>query len=225
MWSLFIYDWDWEAAEREFRRAIALDPQYATAHQWHAFLLAARNRLDEALLQGHVAQELDPASVSIRRTLGWLYVYARRYEQANYHLARAIEMNPDAEETYRVLGFSDAQRENYGEAERILREAITLRGAGPYSVATLGFVLARSGQTSEARRLLSDLQARLQQGYVSPVAFATIYLGLNDRDMALDWTERAMERRGWLAYLRVNPIFDPLRALPRFDELVARMRL
>jgi eukaryotic-like serine/threonine-protein kinase len=225
-WSLFIYDWDWEAAEREFRRAIELDPRYATAHQWHAFLLAARNRLDEALLEGHVAQELDPASVSIRRTLGWLYVYARRYDQANYHLARAIEMNPDAEETYRVLGFSQAMQEEYAEAERVLREAITLRGAGPYSIATLGFVLGRSGQNHEARELLRSLEARLEKGYVSPVAFATIYLGLDDRENALEWTERAMEeRRGWLAYLRVNPIFDPLRGMPGFDALIAKMRL
>ncbi len=87
-WVLFVYDWDWKNAEHEFRRSIELDPQYATAHQWHAFLLASRRRLDEALVEGHTAQELDPTSISVRRTLGWLYFYARRFEQARYHLAR-----------------------------------------------------------------------------------------------------------------------------------------
>ena len=223
-WSLFIYDWDWDAAEREFRRAIELDPRYATARQWHAFSLASRGRLDEALLEGHVAQELDPASVSIRRTLGWLYFYARRYEQAKYHLARAIEMNPEAEETYRVLGLALAIQEDYAEAERVLREAITLRGAGPYAVATLAYVLARCGQQGEAHSLLRGLEQRAERSYVSPVAFATVYLGLRDVTRSLDWMERAAdERRGWLVYLRINPIFDPVRETPRFQALVERM--
>jgi serine/threonine-protein kinase len=225
-WSLFIYDWDWEGAAREFRRAIELDPKYATAHQWHAFSLASRGRLDEALLESHVAQELDPASVSIRRTLGWLYYYARRYDQAIYHLSRAIEMNPEAEETYRVLGLALAMQGDLTEAERVLREAIALRGAGPYTVATLGYVLGRAGQREEASAHLRDLEQRAASGYVSSVAFATLYIGLGDVERALDWTERAREeRRGWVAYLRVNPIFDPLRASPRFEALVEKMGL
>jgi serine/threonine protein kinase/tetratricopeptide (TPR) repeat protein len=225
-WSLFIYDWDWDGAAREFRRALELDPKYPTAHQWHAFSLASRGRLDEALLEGHVAQELDPASVSIRRTLGWLYYYARRYEQARYHLSRAIEMNPEAEETYRVLGLSLAIDGDLVEAERVLREAITLRGAGAYAIATLGYVLGRRGDRDGALALVSDLEKRAASGYVSSVAFATLYIGLGDVEQALDWTERAREeRRGWVTYLRVNPIFDPLRESPRFRALVEKMKL
>ena len=225
-WSLFIYDWDWDAAAQEFRRALELDPKYATAHQWHAFSLASRGRLDEALLEGHVAQELDPASVSIRRTLGWLYFYGRRYEQAKYHLSRAIEMNPEAEETYRVLGLALAMQGDLIEAERVLREAITLRGAGAYAVATLGYVLARAGNREAALAHLRDLEQRAATGYVSPVAFATVYLGLGDVEDALDWTERAREeRRGWVTYLRVNPIFDPVRHSPRFQALLTKMKL
>ena len=225
-WSLFIYDWDWEAAATQFRRAIELDPKYATAHQWHAFSLASRGRLDEALLEGHVAQELDPASVSIRRTLGWLYYYARRYEQSGYHLSRAIEMNPEAEETYRVLGLSLAMQGDLAEAERVLREAITLRGAGAYALATLGYVLALRGDREGALKRLRDLEQRAKAGYVSPVAFATLYIGLGDVEAALDWTERAREeRRGWVAYLRINPIFDPLRESPRFQALMEKMKV
>jgi serine/threonine-protein kinase len=164
--------------------------------------------------------------VSIRRTLGWLYYYARRFEQARYHLSRAIEMNPEAEETYRVLGLSLAVDGDLVEAERVVREAISLRGAGPYAIATLGYVLGRKGDQEGALALAADLEKRAASGYVSPVAFATLYLGLGDVEQALHWTERAREeRRGWVTYLRVNPIFDPIREQPRFNALIESMRL
>ena len=225
-WTLFIYDWDWEGAGREFRRALELDPRYATAHQWYAFWLTARGRLDEALVEAHTALELDPASVSIRRSVGWVYYYARRYDQARYHMARAIAMNPTAAETYRVLGLVLAHQNQWDEAERVLREGMTLPGAATYTAAALGYVLARAGKRTEAEGLLAELEAQRQRDYVSPVAFATLYLGLDDHERALDWTERALEeRRGWLAYLRVNPLLDPLRGQPRFEAMIQRLGL
>ncbi|MGH7752049.1 MAG: tetratricopeptide repeat protein, partial [Gemmatimonadales bacterium] len=134
-WALFIYDWDWEAAAREFRRAIELDPRYPTAHQWYAFHCAAMGRLDDALVEAHTAMELDPASVSIRRSLGWTYFYARRFEQARYHLVRAVAMNPTAAETYRVMGLAVALGGQWQEAERVLREVAALPAAGAYTLA------------------------------------------------------------------------------------------
>jgi serine/threonine-protein kinase len=224
-WVLFVYDWQWDDAGREFRRSIELDPEYATAHQWYAFLLASRGRIDEALVEGHTAQELDPTSISVRRTLGWLYYYAHRYEQARYHLARAVAMNPDAEETHRVLGLILAIEGRHAEAERVLRDAATMRGSGTYTAATLGFALARGGKRAEAEAVLAELEDLGTRGYVSPVAFATLNIGLGRIDAALDWAERAYEeRRGWLAYLDVNPLLDPLRGHPRFEALAARMR-
>ncbi len=225
-WSLFIYDWDWEAAGHEFERAIALDSRYATAHQWYAFLLAALGRLDQALVSAHTALELDPASVSIRRGMGWTCFYARRYDQARYHLARAMAMNPTAEESYRILGYTLVQQGHFDEAERVLREAAVLPGAGAYATAALGYALGRAGRRTAAEALLGTLEATSRQEYVSPVAFATLHLGLGEWDRALDWAVRAYEeRRGWLAYLNVNPLLDPLRSHPRFKDLVARMRL
>jgi serine/threonine-protein kinase len=225
-WSLFIYDWDWEGAEREFRRAIELNPRYASAHQWFAFFLASRGEHDAALLEGHTALELDPASVSIRRGVGWLYYYARRYDQARDHLARAIEMNPMAVESHRILAITLAQQGELRDAERVLREALTLPAAGAYTRAELGWLLARSGRVAEAQTLLTELHALARDHYVSPVPFAILHIGLGDLDTALDWAERAYaERRGWLAYLKVNPIFDPLRQHPRFAALVQRMKL
>ena len=225
-WVLFILEWTWEEAARAFQRAIELDPRYATAHQWYAFLLAALGRTEESLVEAHAAQELDPASVSVRRSLAWIYVYARRWERARHHLERAIAMNPLAEETYRVLGLTLALEGRLDEAERALREAVTMEGSGTYTQATLGYVLARSGQADEARAILAALERQRQTGYVSPVSFATIHLGFGDTEAALDWTERAFEdRRGWMAYLRVNPIFDPVRGHPRFEALCEAMRL
>jgi serine/threonine-protein kinase len=225
-WTLFIYDWQWDEAEREFRRAIELNPRYASAHQWFAFLLAARGQFDAALLEGHTAIELDPASVSARRALGWIYYYARRYSQAREHLARAIEMNPMAVESIRMLGSTLALQGETAEAERVLREALTLPGASAYSTATLGWLLAQSGKRAEAGHLLQELEVERQRGYVSPVAFAILHIGLGNHPQALDWTERAFdERRGWLVYVNVNPIFDSLRKEPRFSALIERMGL
>jgi serine/threonine-protein kinase len=225
-WSLFVYDWDWAGAEKAFRRAIELHPRYATAHQWFAFLLVAHGKHDEALVEGHTALELDGASVSIRRGVGWLYYYARRYDQAQYHLTRAIEMNPAAVESHRILALALAHQGQLKEAERVLRDARALPAAGAYTMAELGWVLARAGNRAEAENLLRQLEVKAREGYVSPVPFATLHLALGDIERSLDYAERAYdERRGWLAYFAVNPILDPLRDEPRFRALVRKMRL
>ena len=223
-WSLFIYDWDWEASAREFRRAIQLDPRYPTAHQWYAFWLCAHGRTEESLVESHTALELDPASVSIRRTAGLAYFYARRYPQARDHLIRAIAMNPTSEENYRILAIILVQLGLPEEAERTVREALASPGAGSYSTATLGYVLARAGRRDEAQTILGELTALARREYVSPVSLATVHIGLGNLDVALDWAERAYEeRRGWPAYFKVNPLVDPLRGQPRFEALVKRM--
>ena len=225
-WSLFIYDWDFPAAEREFKRAIELAPGYATSHQWYAFLLIARGQVEEALIEAHMSQELDPASVSIRRGLGGIYAYARRYEQARYHTERAIAMNPLAEESYRLLGMALFRQEKVDEAERVLRESAALPGAGPYADATLGYVLAQRGKVDEANLICAKLEAAAKTGYVSPVSFGTLSLGLGQWDAALDWIQKSIdERRGWFVYARVNPMFDPVREHPRFQAMMKELKL
>jgi len=135
-------------------------------------------------------------------------------------------MNPNAEETYRILGLTLALEGQLDEALRLLRETVAMPDAGAYSRATLAYVLGRMGQGAEAQAILAELEARAATEYISPVAFATIFIGLADYDRALDWTEKAVDaRRGWVAYLNVNPILDPMRGHPKFEMLVKRMQL
>ena len=224
-WSLFIYDWRWEEAAREFRRAIELDPRYAAAHQWYAFMLASQGRFEDALIEAHTAQENDPASVSVRRSLGYCYLYARKYDQARYHLDRAIAMNPTQEESYRIAGLILTLQQDYPAAERLLREGLALAAEGATTTkATLAYSLGMAGDKSFTQRTADELLQKLKTDYVSPVDMVLVNLGLGDYDKALDWVDRAIdERRGWAAYLRVHPLVDPLRANPRFDELVKKM--
>ena len=225
-WSLFIYDWRWDEARREFQRAIELDPRYAPAHQWYAFQLASQRKFDEALIEAHTALDNDPASVSVRRSLGYCYLYARRYDQGSYHLDRAIAMNPVAEESYRIQGLLLTFAKDFAGAERALREGLSL--APPHGVttkATLAYSLASAGDPSFAREVAAEFAKRRETEYISPVDMTMVQIGLGEKDAALDWIERAIEeRRGWAAYLRVHPIVDPLRDHPRFADLMKRMK-
>ena len=225
-WVTFIYDWDWPAAEREFSRAIRLNPSYSTARQWHAWFLVAMGRFDEALAEGRAAIDLDPASVSIRRSMGWLQYYARQYEPALDNLRRALAMNPTAEETHRLLGLVYMQQGMYDDAAASFKEAVASSDYDVMALAGLGHVAARRGRVDETRAVLNELQQRSQTRYVSPVALCGLHVALGEADDAFGWLEQAYrERRGWLAYLKIEPILDGLRNDPRFPRLVERMRL
>lgn len=225
-WVTFIYDWDWLGADREFSRAIELNPRYSTARQWHAWFLAAMGRFEEALADGRAAIDLDPASVSIRRSLGWLQYYARQHEDALDNLRRALAMDPTAEETHRLLGLVYLEQGLPDEAAASFKEAIALSQNTALAFAGLGQVAASRGRIGEARTILSEMHERARTRYVSPVALAKLYVAVGDADAAFEWLEQCYrDRRGWLAYLKVEPTLDPLRGDPRFHRLMERMRL
>ncbi len=225
-WVTFLYDWDWATAERHFARAIELNPRYASAHQWYAWVLLVLRRFEEAIAAARRAVELDPVSVSARRSLGWLYVYARQPDEAIDQLRRAIGMNPTAEETHRILGLAYLQKGMLDEADRALREATAISSETSYSLAALGFVAALRGRRDEAERILHDLERQAVERYVSPVAFVIIHIALGDTARAFASLEQTYaERRGWLVYLKVDPLLDGLRQDPRFAQLVERVRL
>jgi eukaryotic-like serine/threonine-protein kinase len=225
-WVTFIYDWDWSGADREFRRAIELNPRYSTARQWYAWYLMAMGRFDEALTEGRIAVDLDLASVSVRRSLGWLQYYCRQHDAALENLRRALTMNPTAEETHRLLGLVYMQSGKYDDAAAAFREAMANSDNDVLAFAGLGHVAARRGRPDEARKVLNELRERARTRYVSPVAMVGLQVALGETDAAFEELARAhAERRGWLAYLKIEPMLDGIRADPRFDRLLERMGL
>jgi len=225
-WVTFVYDWDWPAAAARFARAIELNPSYSVAHQWHSWLLIAMGRTEAALAEGRIGIELDPASVSIRRSMGWLHYYARQPGEALEHLRRALAMNPTAEENHRLLGLAYLQLGMYDESAAAFREAVASSESPALATAGLGLVAAAKGRLTDARGILDGLYAESREHYLTPVAFAMLHTGLGEPDAAFEWLERALDdRRGWLAYLKVEPLLDPLRSDARFTRLLERMRL
>ena len=225
-WVKFIYDWDWSAAGREFRRAIELNPRYATARQWYAWLLVALGQTDDAVAQSRLSVELDPASASLRRGLGWLLYYAGRLGPAEEQARQALVLNPTASETQRILGLILMRQGRLDEAADTFREALRLAPEDTYSFAALGWTAVLAGRPDEARERLAALELKQTVSYVSPVPFVLLNAALGDVERAFTWLGRAFEeRRGWMAYLRVEPALAPLRGDPRLDELIARMHL
>lgn len=225
-WVTFIYDWNWSGAEREFVRALQLNPRYATAHQWYAWVHMALGRHDEALSEGRAAMELDPVSVSVRRSMGWLNHYAGYPNAAVHHLRRAVEMDPTASENHRILGIALTQAGMFDEAEVSLHEAMVLSKSSAYTAAALGHLRAKSGRREAATEILEQLLARSQTEYVSPVALVTLHIAVGNLDDALEWLHKShAERRGWMVYLSVEPLLDPLRDDPRFKRLLRTMQL
>jgi serine/threonine protein kinase/Tfp pilus assembly protein PilF len=225
-WVVFIHDWDWEKAGRAFQRALELDPRYATARQWHSWYLTAMGQLPEAVAEAERAVTLDPASMSIQRSLGWVYMVAGQAERGVRQVERALVMNPESQETYALLGLVREAADDLPGAETALREALQLEPDYTTALATLARVLVRAGRRPEAEVIAERMAELARQGYVSPSDQAKLALGLGDHDAAFAALERAYaERRGWLAYLKVDPLFEPVRNDPRHAELVARMRL
>ena len=183
-------------------------------------------RAEAALAEGRIATELDPASVSIRRSMGWLEYYARRPVLALEHLRRALAMNPTAEENHRLLGLAYLSMGLLDPAEAAFREAIASSDSPALSTAGLGRVAAAPGRHGRPRARCWSRYGWTRDHYVNPAAFAMVHIGLGEIDPAFEWLERAyQDRRGWLAYLKVEPDFDPLRTDPRFGDLLRRMRL
>jgi len=225
-WVRFIYDWDWAGAGHEFRRAIELNPRYATARQWYAWLLVALGQADEAVAQGRLAVELDPASTSIRRGLGWLLYYTGRTAAAEEPLRQAVIANPTASETHRILGLVLMRLGRLAEAEAAFRDTLQLAPDDSYTFAAMGWAAVLGGRPDEARERIAALHRRRETGYVSPVAFVLLHAALGDTDAVFEWLERAYEdRRGWLAYIRVEPALMPFRLDDRMKGLLERLHL
>lgn len=225
-WVTFIHDWDWVAAEDGFRKAIAANPRYASARQWYAWLLAAMGRMNEAIREGQTAAELDAVSVSIRRGLGSLYFYARDWQQAQLHLRRALAMNPVSTESMTVLAQSLLFGGKAGEAEAVVRDGLLLAPDDTSLLAIQGRILVAQGRMGEAEAVAERMKSMRAHRYVSPTDQAKLAIALGRYDETFEHVERCIaERRGWVAYVRVDPMWDPVRDDERFRALMRRMRL
>ena len=225
-WVLFIHDWQWHESLSHFERAVALSPNYATARQWYSFPLVALGQFDRALAEVQLAADLDPASVSVRRSRGGVAYYARRYDDAIVQFERAAAMNPISEETHRSLGLAFLHMGDAKRAEQSFREGLRYTPESAYSLAGLGGSLHRQGRTREAQEVRQELEQRARVGYVSTAAFAMLHAALGNVDEAIEWLHRARdERRGFIAYIGVNPILDSLRQSLRFREMVSELGL
>lgn len=219
------YDWDWAGAEREFRRAIDLNPGYATAHQWLAICLELLGRTDEALQAAQRAQQLDPLSLPVNTTVAHLYYYSRQYDRAILECRRVLEIDRFVN-THAFLGMSYEQKGLYPEALAEFQKALALSNNNPAVVAMIGHTLALSGKRDEATKLLTSLQKRAQTEYVPAYCLAVIAIGLGDEATAFKYLEKSLEERyREMVFLNIEPRFDPIRQDPRFAHLLRKVGL
>jgi TolB-like protein/DNA-binding winged helix-turn-helix (wHTH) protein/Flp pilus assembly protein TadD len=218
------FDWDFDAAGREFRRAIELNPSYATAHHWYAWHLSLLSRYDEAIAEMRKAENLDPLSLIINADLAELLVLAHSYDESIRQSRKTIEMDPNFALAHNQLAQAYLQKHMNDEAVAELQKAAQLSGGSPTVMANLARAYVASGKRGEAIKLLSDLKKRSNATYSHGSEIAAIYAALGDRDQAMNWLEKGFEERFNPGVL-LRPGFDPLRSDPRFQELVRRIGL
>jgi adenylate cyclase len=220
------YEWDWAGAEKEYQRAIELNPGYASAHHWYGWYLALTGRLSEAIAQIKKADELDPLSLEINSDLGLSFFFAKQYEQALEQFQKALEEEPDSIWTRFFLGWS---LEQMGLLERAISEynkARRVDESSPLIIAALGHAYALMGRYDEAQTALTEMKELSARRHISPYLFTIIYIALGDHDRAFAELEKDYENRSEaLAWLKVDPRLDPLRADPRFTDLLQRVGL
>jgi eukaryotic-like serine/threonine-protein kinase len=217
------YDWDWPAAEKDFRRALELNPNYATAHQWYASYLLQMGRYDDATEEIKRAQQLDPLSLIINANKGYYLYFARRYDAAIEQYRKTLEIDPNFGVGRFYLAQAYVQKKMYAEAVAEFQKLITSPGEDLETAAALGYAYAQSGRREEAQKILSEMMELSKNRYVSPLYIATVYTGLGAKDQAIEWLNKAYEgRHPGLVLIKVDPMFDSLRADARFQELLKR---
>ena len=220
------YEWDWSAAEREFQRAIDLNPDYPDPHRLYSYLLTATGRFDESIAQTELNLRLDPLSPVSYADAVRAYYFAGRYDEAVEANRKASEMDPNFAIAHLVAGAAYEQKGMYDEAVAELQKANNFPGGFSEAMGALGHAYAVSGKKSEALKILGELKEMSKRRSVSPLDFAILYAGLGDKERALESLEKAAEERvGWLINLKVDPRFAGLRTEARYTDLIRRLGL
>jgi DNA-binding winged helix-turn-helix (wHTH) protein/Flp pilus assembly protein TadD len=221
----FVYDWDWSGAEDSFKKAIELNPNYPTAHQWYAEFLASRERFDQAERELDAARRLEPNNIALNAVSGWILYLKRDYDAAINKHRQTIELDPNFFLTHMFLALAlDAVGER---AEALAEYELAVKlDPNAEAAAYLGRAYALAGRRAEALRTIENLKARSVENYISPFFFALVYDGLDEREQMFDWLEKAVDERARVVTLwTVEPHLDNLRDEPRFKSLVRRANL
>jgi len=226
-WISMLFEWDWERAEREFRQAIDLKPNYATAHHWYSVLLLAMGRFEDSIFEIKRAQELDPRSAIINVGLGWPHFFARRYDDAVKAFQDALSLDENFWYTHWGLAASYIFKGMHEEALAELQKARHLhKGWQPRIESSIGIVFGYMGQREDAQKVVNGLLEHSRREYVAPAFVAQVHFALRDNSQGLDWLDKAFEvRDGELTWLRVYQIYDQVRSDPRYAALLEKMKL
>lgn len=224
--ALWLYDWKWEDAHKEFRRSLELNPTYPTANHWYAEHMMTMGRHADAIARMKNSQELDPLSLIINVAIGWAHYMARRYEESIEQLLRTVELDPNYPVTYWILGLLYRITGRYESAVTAGEKGVSLSGGSPLMRAALAHSYGKSGRAKDARQVLDDLTELAKRKYVSPHFFAGIHIGLGENGRAMEYLEKSWEEHcHWLIYLHLDPSMDELRSDPRFQDLLRRVGL
>jgi eukaryotic-like serine/threonine-protein kinase len=225
-WGSFVFDHDWTAAERQYREALRLSPNYDGGHRSFAIFLMRMGRFEEAIREVKRAHELDPLSLEGNIAPGMVLHHAGRDEEAIPWFRHALDMDENFARAHWGLGLSLAALKRYDEAIAELRKAVELSQGSGVQLGSLGYAYAAAGRRAEALEVVERLKALSKEQYVPPAAVALVLSGLGDRDGAMEWLERAnAERDPWATQLNIEFMFDPIRSDPRFQDLVRRVGL
>ncbi len=220
------YDWDFSTAEKELKTALDLNPNYSTAHEWYAHLLLVEGRYDEALAESHHLLEIDPDTLLFKAVRAEILYYARRYDEAVAEASSVLRLHPDFVLASYWLGCAYREKKMYPEAIATFERARKMTGDWPFIVMASGHAQALAGNTVEATNALNKLTQMKQARLIPDIYPAAIYVGLGDKDQAFHFLDAAyQERVDRLVYLKVEPMADPLRSDPRFDQLLAKIGL
>ena len=220
------YDWDWVGADKEFERAIELNPNYAEAHHFYSHYFLALGRTDESLRESERALELDPLSPDIAWHMGWHYYYAHDYDKAIEQLNKALELDPHSGMAHVYLGLSYEQKGMLPRAIDEIEKARALVPGTPFGLWNLAHAYAVSGNRTEAKKILDQLEELSKHRYIAAYNRAIICSGLGEKDATLAWLEKAYQEHAFgIATLKLDPVFDGLRSDPRFQGLLRRIGL
>ena len=221
-----LFDWDWPAVEKEYKRALELNPNDAMVRNWYGEYLQEMGRNEEAFVQMRQAMVLDPLSSGSASELGYIFYTARQYDAAIGAFQKALELDPDTITAHVGLGWVYDEKKMYKEAIAELEKAVNLGNRHDLIVASLGKVLDDSGRKQEARKLLEELEGRSKHRYISPCLIALVQIGLGGRDQAIASLEQGYtDRDQWMLYLKVDPHTNSLRSDARFQDLLRRVGL